>query len=160
MRNNRRPFGSDHIVLLLMLVLAAAYFFATEQIAELQMGDPLGPKAFPRILVVALLISAGMLFFEIRGKRSSTQEESLSSHAGPAHFILLSLIVAWTFIYFALFETLGYVIATTIFLLALTTYFNRGKWVANILSCTLFTVATYEIFRFLGVFLPKGLLPY
>ena len=56
---------TDRIILACTLVLAGVYFWATAQIPSLELGDPLGPKAFPRMLGVGLLIAAAMLLAEI-----------------------------------------------------------------------------------------------
>jgi putative tricarboxylic transport membrane protein len=58
-----------------------------------------------------------------------------------------------------MFEALGYVLATSIYLLVLTSYFNRGKWVANVLTSVLFSLISYLMFtKLLGVNLPPGIL--
>jgi putative tricarboxylic transport membrane protein len=60
-----------------------------------------------------------------------------------------------------LFERLGFIIATAVYLLALTTYFNRGKWIANISTSILFPVITYVMFtKGLGVSLARGVLSF
>jgi putative tricarboxylic transport membrane protein len=56
---------TDRIILVSIVVLTAVYFWATSQIPTLEIGDPLGPKAFPRLLGVGMLITAGMLLAEI-----------------------------------------------------------------------------------------------
>jgi putative tricarboxylic transport membrane protein len=68
-------------------------------------------------------------------------------------------VVVWISVYFAFFETLGYVVATSVFLLALMAWFNRGKWLANTLSAVLFSVGSYVMFAWLDVRLPQGILP-
>ena len=43
----------DRIIGVAALLLAAVYLYATAQIPTLEIGDPLGPKAFPRLLGIA-----------------------------------------------------------------------------------------------------------
>lgn len=70
-------------------------------------------------------------------------------------FVYLGLFTA----YAVLLIPLGFIVATTAFLLALTTIYNRGAWVRNILYSVLFTVTIYFAFKEgLGVFLPAGLI--
>ena len=57
---------TDRIVVVCAVLLAAVYFYATEQIPTLQIGDPMGAKAIPRLLGIALLVSAGLLWLESR----------------------------------------------------------------------------------------------
>jgi len=63
-------------------------------------------------------------------------------------------------VYFAVFETLGYVVATTLFLFPVMAWFNRGKWLANALSAALFSIGSYAMFTWLDVTLPGGVLPF
>ena len=70
-------------------------------------------------------------------------------------------MVVWTGLYIAVFERLGYVIATTIYLLALMAYFHPGRWITNILTSVLFCAGSYVMFNYvLGVNLAKGILPF
>lgn len=153
-------FHADHIVLVAALVLAAIYFYATEQFPVLEVGDPLGPKAFPRLLGAGLLIAAAMLFFEMRNARRLPENDEAEAETAPASWGLLAAVAVWTCVYFALFERLGYVLATTGYLLALMAYFNRGRWAANLFVSAGFSVLSYLMFNFLGTSLPQGLLPF
>ena len=50
--------------------------------------------------------------------------------------------------------------ATTIYLLPMMAWFNRGKWIANVASTVLFVAFTYFLFVKLEVRLPQGVLPF
>jgi putative tricarboxylic transport membrane protein len=153
---------ADRVILVCIAVLAAVYFYATAQIPSLEIGDPLGPKAFPRLLGIALVITGGMLAMEIWRARGKKVEESADAKPVDWHVIMvLGVVVVWTALYFSVFELLGYVIATSIYLLALMAYFHPGKWMANILSSVLFCVGSYVMFNHvLGVNLTRGILPF
>ena len=70
-------------------------------------------------------------------------------------------IAVWTAIYIATFEPLGFVLSTAIYLLVLTAYFNRNRWLMNVLTSVLFAVISYFMFtKLLGVNLPLGILPF
>jgi putative tricarboxylic transport membrane protein len=153
---------TDRLVLLATLVLAAVYFYATEQLPAMQVGDPLGPKAFPRLLGIGLLIAAALLYVEIRRKAreaTKTLDEPEAADDRPAWGLLAALVIS-TGVYFSLFEPVGYVLATAAYLVALMAYFNPGKWAVNTVSSVIFSVLSYLAFDFLGVSLPQGLLPF
>ena len=76
------------------------------------------------------------------------------------HIGMIAAIAAGTGLYYAAFEPLGYVVATTVYLVALTAWFNRGKWVANVLTSVLFAGLSYWMFVALDVRLPTGILPF
>ena len=73
---------------------------------------------------------------------------------------MIAAVTAWTAIYYALFDALGYIVATAIYLFALMAWFNRGKWMPNTLTSVLFCVLSYVMFVKLDVNLAKGILPF
>lgn len=153
---------TDKVIFVATLILAAVYFYATSQIPSLEIGDPLGPKAFPRLLGIGLLITAGILLMEILRARKAPPEADPNAVAEePPHWPLLAGVVAWTAAYFAVFTTLGFMISTSIFLLGMTAWFNRGRWKMNVLTSVLFSVGSYFMFtKLLGVTLAQGMLPF
>ena len=158
----------DRIIVVCTVVLALLYFYGASLIPSLQIGDPLGPKAFPYLIGIGLLVSAAWLLLETlqAGKADAADPQELAEHAnmGPEdnrHLLVIAGVVAWIAFYFALFEPVGFLLATPVSLLGLMVYFNRNKWVANVLTSVLFPVGIYFLFsKVLGVNLAKGLLPF
>lgn len=152
---------TDRVIIVCTLVVAALYLYATTYIPSIEIGDPLGPKAFPRLLGVCLLIAAGLLFVETwKERRRGEPQPEHSAARDFRHLWVIAVVVAWTAAYYAAFEKLGYVLATAGYLLALMAWFNRGRWLANILTSLLFSVLSYALFLRLDVSLPKGPLPF
>jgi putative tricarboxylic transport membrane protein len=152
---------SDRIILVCTIIIAVVYMLATTQIPSLEIGDPLGPRAFPHLLGIALLCSAGLLGWELWRDRKKSVEE----RGGPPDFnkhvlAVLGVVVVWTGIYYLIFERLGFILATIVFLLPLCAYFNRGKWIANVVTTILFSIGTYYLFVKLDVNLPQGILQF
>jgi putative tricarboxylic transport membrane protein len=150
---------ADRVIFVCTIVIAAVYFYATTLIPTLEIGDPLGPKAFPRLLGVCLLIAAGLFFLEMWKGRKAQQPPPAPGPRDLRHLWAIAGVTIWTGIYYAVFEKLGYVVATTIFLLALMAWFHRGKWLSNVLSTVLFSVLSFVMFVKLDVNLPRGLAP-
>ena len=152
---------ADRVIFVCIIILTAVYFYATQQIPSLEIGDPLGPKAFPRLLGIAMLFTAGLLFVEMwREKKNGARDGAPQKAEDWRHLKVIGAVVTWTAVYLSVFELLGYVLATTVFLIGLMAYFNRGKWVANSVTSVLFCVLSYKMFQLLGVTLPKGVLPF
>ena len=153
---------TDRVIFVCILVLAAVYFYATAQIPSLEIGDPLGPKAFPRMLGIGLLVTAGMLFMEMwKAKKTGEPKDEGAEPEDYHHYLIVGAAVLWTSLYFAVFEWLGYILSTAVYLIALTAFFNRGKWTANILTSVLFGFGGYVMFsKVLDVNLPHGILPF
>lgn len=152
---------ADRIIFVCTLVLAGVYFWATSKIPSLELGDPLGPKAFPNMLGAGLLIGAAMLLAEIiRGRRNAAASDGKSSKL-EAHHGVVAAVAAGTAAYIVAFEPLGYVISTAAYLLVLTHFFNKGRHLMNALTGVLFALFSYLLFtKALGVNLPAGILPF
>jgi putative tricarboxylic transport membrane protein len=156
---------ADRVIFVCILILAGGYFWATEKLPSLEIGDPLGPKAFPRLLTVALLVTAAILLFEIiRGRKPASSSSDLmppKASAENVSYPIVAGVVVWTFLFFLVFETLGYVIAGSIYLIALTSFFHPGKWMTNVTTSILFALGSYLMFvKVLGVNLARGILPF
>jgi putative tricarboxylic transport membrane protein len=149
---------TDRVILAVTVLIAVVYLYATTLIPSLEIGDPLGPKAFPRLLGAALLLAAVMLGFEIWGKKARAPGAPASELFSPAIISVLACVVIWTAAYYAVFDPVGFIISTAVYLLGLMVWFNRGKWLANVLTSVLFSVGTYTLFVKLDVSLPKGVL--
>ena len=113
---------ADRVIFVGILVLAGVYFWATSQIPTLEIGDPLGPKAFPRLLGIGLLISAAMLFAEmVKAKKGGPEAEPEAAEPqDTSTYKVVAGVVVVTGIFFALFEPLGYAISTSLFLMVMT----------------------------------------
>lgn len=147
----------DRIIGAAALLLAAVYLYATSQIPTLEIGDPLGPKAFPILLGICLILAAILLFIETLKKDRAAQEDR--PRESLRHLWLIGAVVVWTAIYFALFERAGYLIATVVYLVPMMAVFNRNRWVANVLTSLLWAGGSYALFvKVLGVSLPAGVL--
>jgi putative tricarboxylic transport membrane protein len=152
---------ADRVIFVCTIVIAAVYFYATTLIPTLEIGDPLGPKAFPRLLGVCLLIGAGLLFIEMWKDRGAAAPRPAA--IGPRdlrHLWVLAAVTVWTAAFYMVFEKAGYIVATSVYLLALMAWFNRCKWIANVMSAVLFGALSYIMFLKLDVRLPQGILPF
>ena len=149
---------TDRVILVCTVLVAVVYLYATTLIPTLEIGDPLGPKAFPFLLGLFLLIAAGLLGLEIFKERKTAA--SGGETADLRYLWVLAAVTAWTAAYYAAFERLGYVVTTSVYLLALMAWFNRGRWITNIASAVLFSALSYLLFVKLDVTLPKGILPF
>jgi putative tricarboxylic transport membrane protein len=152
---------TDRVIFVCTLIVAAVYLYATTLIPSLEIGDPLGPKAFPRLLGLGMLIAAGLLYIEMWKERRAHAVVEPEAGLWNRQFLwILLAVVVWTGLYYALLQSLGYIIDSAIYLFALMAWFNRGKWIANGLTAVLYSVLSYVMFVKLDVNLPKGILPF
>lgn len=153
---------ADRITIGCAVLLAAIYIYATAQFPVLEITDPLGPRVFPYLIGIGLLLSAGALLVQTlraRKARAGGQEQKTSREAQS--YLVIAAVTVWTIVYVAVFEWLGYAIATSIYLVGLMAWFHRSKWTSNIVTSVLFSFISFWVFtKMLSVSLPRGILPF
>jgi putative tricarboxylic transport membrane protein len=157
-----------------VIVGAIVYLYADYQIPVSRMGDSLGPRAFPALVGCGLLLAGALLLIEAFSKskkpehKAPVDAEPSAGHEPPAvltvrqrvhQSLILIAMVAWTILYYSVFEEVGYLIATVVFLGGLLSYFHRGHYRANLLTAVGFAVVVDLVFtHLLNVPLPAGIL--
>ena len=162
MGEEMRALRADIILAITIIAVAAIYLFMDAHLRSARIGDPLGPKAFPALVGGGLVLSAVLLLLETRKKRELLTDTRIEPRTAEEKHVIHVLIgmVAWTALYYYVFDRLGYLIATPIFIFGLLSYFNRGRHRMNAAIAGGFTLVVYMLFAvFLGVPLPSGLLP-
>ena len=156
---------TDRIIVVCILLLAAIYWFAIGQIREPLVGDPIGPRAIPKLLTIGLVVSALLLWVETLANKKSqdspSEPEPGSAQESGSRPVVIVAIVGGTLVYFFLFKWLGYALATAAYLFVLMSLFNPAKTTANALTALGFSLGSYLAFtRLFGAQLPAGLLPF
>lgn len=149
----------DLIIACATAVLGAAYLMATWSLQTVPIGDPLGPRAYPAMIGIGLLIAAAMIFLETRRTARAPVEDAEPPPLLPSRKVLAA--IAGTLLFVLLFEPLGFPLASSLYLFAMMTAFHPGRHVVNAAVAIGFTLAAYLLFQLLlGVFLPSGLLTF
>jgi putative tricarboxylic transport membrane protein len=153
---------ANYIAVVCFCVLAGIYLYAASLFPVMKSQDPMGPRVFPVLLGVLLLVGSVLLFLEtVRTRAQINKEEKVPQEGAAKPERVLWAVVAWTVIFLFAFEPLGYVVATTVYIFPLTIYFNAKKWWTNTITSLLFPIGVYVLFvKFLGVMLPKGVIPW
>src|SRR5687767_15922818 len=97
---------TDRVILICTIIIAAVNLYATTLIPSLEIGDPLGPKACPRLLGITLLIAAGLLFLEIWKERKQARPAPGEELATWRYAGVIIVVTVWTGIYYAVFDKL------------------------------------------------------
>jgi len=149
---------NDRNLAIFMVALCVAYLWGTTKVPVLEIGDPLGPRAFPYLVGVLGLITAVWLFVEIAARRRSASKAAAGETRHRPWAVFLTL--AWMAAFYTVLEPFGFVLSTFLFLLGLTCFFNRNRWVTNILVSAGFPLGVYFAFtKLLSISLPAGVLP-
>ncbi|ENW96067.1 MULTISPECIES: tripartite tricarboxylate transporter TctB family protein [unclassified Acinetobacter] len=115
--------------------------------------DSVGPRAFP-ILIMGL-ITASATYLTVR---PSIMFEPVELGWSKHLVFKIALCALALTLYAALFELLGFIIATTLLTIALGKLF-KGKTLPTIITACILGITTYYLFdRVLDVPLPMGLL--
>ena len=138
-------------------VLAAVYAWAATHLRVPSMGDPVGPRVVPYLIALGLALSCIAMVVEHVSRRGGTSDTDAKADSGVTTVALVtSGLLAG---YFLVFELAGFIVATAIFLLALLSVTNRGRWIANLVIAIVFPVAAYLLLAtLLGARLPAGIL--
>jgi putative tricarboxylic transport membrane protein len=155
------PASSPRSILLIITVvaagLAALYLIGARTIVAPVFTDPVGPRAFPTLIAGGLFASAIVMLIGYLQARRSGETEPASGWASFSWTV--PGVVVWTLAYLALFEWLGYVIATALYIVPLMMYFNRRRPLVNIVVGGGFSLASYVCLAvLLGAQLPTGTL--
>ncbi len=143
-----------------VIALALGYLYATYKLPVKDIGDPIGPQMFPYLIGIGTAICGIWILLEAIYKKQEVVDTTHADYVKPRPLAAVGIII-WAFIYFSLFEYLGFAISCSIFLIGMTSFFNRGKHKTNISVSLIFSFSVYILFtQLLDVKLAPGPLPY
>jgi len=137
---------------ILAFALGVTYSIQAYMLPLATVGSPTAPKVFPLILGIAMtLLGLNMTIQEI--KKGGLRQEKASKDENVKAIIYTSLICL---LYAIIYNKLGYVISTFIFLELILALFNgKEKWKVNTIVSLAFSIVVYLIFtKLFGVMLP------
>jgi len=146
---------TDVISALTLLGLALAALF---EASKLPFGKLISPQAgfFPLILAIFLSIFSLVLMAHAIGE---TKKEFGASRAGSAIWKKIVLAVGALVVFGVLFESLGYIISTFLFIAFLLRAVEQQKWSLVVVVAFFTSLATYLVFGLLlNTPLPGGIL--
>jgi putative tricarboxylic transport membrane protein len=161
------PVGRGELVFSIILALCG---IAIVVVGELTIGygsavgDLLGPRAFPRMVGTALTLTAGAAaVMSIRSRLKGSPPANFGATEDepgiPASAITAFIVIGMTFLYAATFSSLGYLLATPLYLFVTLWVLRVRTVVSLVIVCVVMPIFLYYIFaEMLGVLLPAGLL--
>lgn len=137
--------------------LGLLMFLNTFTMSFMMLADDPGPRLLPRVVSIALILCGiGLAFYKSEGAKQLTFKLNENSKRMVISFIALLA-------YALLFNVIGYIISTFVFLSFLTWYLTKEKDKATIwkslINGFVVTAIIYVVFsQLLNVILPAGLL--
>ncbi len=165
-----RPHLPDAVAALAVVLLGAWWLWQSNGLREGPGYAAVGPRTFPIIIAVGLLGGgAALALAAVRGSRSDraaaipadttdVAAETEAEDAAPsADWPTLLATAGVLAVYLALFQPLGFVIASTALMAAGARVLGSRAWRRDLLSGLAVSLVTFLIFtRLLGLELPTG----
>ncbi len=146
---------------LFAFVLGAAYLAATLLLPEVTAGDEVGPKLFPVIVSVVMMLSGGALVVADRKERAGKSGEAFSLRFVQERdvWVRIALTMVCGILYGMVLDWLGYVIATILFMFVVASFINVRRHLENAIISISFSLVSFGVFAMLlKLSLPRGLL--
>ncbi|WP_211655219.1 tripartite tricarboxylate transporter TctB family protein [Planococcus alpniumensis] len=142
---------------LLIFIVAAVYLYLSFQLPSYEYA-PIDADVIPKGLGILLLVLSVFLFFS---RVVETDAEKAKRDIPKKELGVIAAVFAMIFVYILLFETIGFIITTSLFIFFCSWFLGYRAWKTNILVSLLFPIVMYAIFVFaLGIVLPRGILPF
>jgi putative tricarboxylic transport membrane protein len=118
---------------------------------------PLGPRVFPVVVSTAMILLGVLLIVEtLRGadhlvEDHVTEERRSSDHKQAAFVVVLLIVYSW------LFERIGYILATVLFLPAAARVLGSRRPLRDVIVAVVIAGAAFKLFTdLLSIDLPEG----
>lgn len=145
------PLGGDRIAALLFLGVVLVYGWGGTQLTASLQGDVIGPAFFPRLLTVLGILLGILLFVQgvpVAAKDNAGEEGSDITALVPAAMLLAYALV---------FESLGFLLATPLFLVITFRYLGHSSWAGIFGYSAAVTAVVFVLFQYLlDIRLPLG----
>lgn len=144
---------------IITIAVGLTYTIMAFNFPDATIGRPLEPKIFPIMLGIALtILGLALLIEELikNSKNKDTNKETIKLNFGN-NGKKIAITVVNAIIYALLFNILGYILSTIIFLeVELLIFGGLKSWKISTIVSVLFSVIAFLIFNtLLGVYLPK-----
>ncbi|WP_263770187.1 tripartite tricarboxylate transporter TctB family protein [Propionivibrio soli] len=146
---------------LVSLIVGIIYFIATKNLPESAVSDPIGPRAFPYIISV-LMIIVGLALVLKREKLTEKNKAVIFKLPEEKELVRDIAYTCVAGVVFGLIlEPVGYLISTLMFMTALMFITNGRRILYNLSIGLVFSLTTYGLFfGLLDVSLPRGVLSF
>lgn len=143
----KKTYGEIGVSLGIALLAIIFYVFADFK----QTANPVdpGPAFFPKMIaVITIVLCAGHIIPLLMKKTEKSSKEKVSDDATDPKLIFLYVLgtLALTIIYILLFESINYIVLTTLFLFAIMFLLGIRKWKVLINVAFLYAIISYFLY--------------
>lgn len=143
-------------IALVLFLLAVGYLILSYKLPSFPY-TPVDADVIPKGLGWLLIaLSIGLYF----SKDSETEEQKARRNIPKKEIFVIIAVFAMVFIYITLFEFVGFIVMTAIFIFFCSWFLGYKKHITNIIVSICFSFFMYSIFVYLlEIKLPQGILP-
>ena len=141
------------------VLLGTVYTAQAWALPRATIGTPLGPVLFPLILGAGMTVFGVLLLVQeyVRLKKPSSESKKTVSFTMTVFGRSIAVVTGFCVLYVILFERIGYVLSTFLFLGAVLLLFNgKSRWKISLIVAVCFSVGVYVLFgSVLSIQLPR-----
>ena len=146
---------------LVSLILGVIYFFATQNLPESAVSDPIGPKVFPTIVAVGMILVGVLLVLKKEVLTEKNKAVVIKWPDDKEVVINIAYTCVAGLIFGVILEPVGYLISSFLFMTAMMFITNGLRVIYNCAIGLVFAFSTYGLFFvLLEVSLPRGILAF
>ena len=156
MESNRKT-NFDALVGIVVALGGLIYLLAAYNLPRSTVGAPLSPSYFPFILGGILVILGILLFLQsnLAQSKESLKDIKNMGEKEKANSKLIAITCVACIAYGVIFNTLGFVVSTFIFIEFMLYLTNKKEMLKNSIVSLCFSIGIYILFsNFLGIILP------
>ncbi|MDF2531990.1 MAG: transporter [Clostridia bacterium] len=145
---NSKAFNRNAAII--FMVIGAFFVFESRTISQSSLGSKVGPNIFPMGLgSILILLSIRLLYETFKSKVDKKSNGGLLNKK-------MSSVIAAIIVYIFIFEPLGYIISTFLFLTAMFLIMDRTKVGKSVLISLVFSISIYYLYvnLFMGTLPP------
>lgn len=146
------------------IALGGAYLALVLSMRVGDVEDPVGPRMFPLMIAIGILLTGIAMWFEPAGKPAAAPAAPIDDAERALRrnqAIAVAGVAAGAVAFMLLMQPLGFFTVATLLMLGMLTAFNRGRHGLNVAVAVGVSAVLYiGLKRYLGVALPSGILPF
>jgi len=147
----------DTLIGLSSIILGLLYTYKTLGLPRASIGNPMAPLYFPLSLgVLMILMGIIAILVEMSKKTNLEDKKEIKEEKDKSYVKLIVGTVIASIIYTVLFDKIGFIISTLLFLSFILFMVNgKDKWITNLLVSVLFSFSVWYIFeKLINISLP------
>lgn len=143
---------------IITIAIGIAYTIMTFKLPDASIGVPFEPKIFPAILGISFIILGIALLIDDTIKNSKKEKKETVHFSIGNNGKKIAVTIVNAVVYAILFNIIGYVFSTIIFLeVELLIFGGLKAWKVSTIVAILFSIIAFLIFNvFLGIYLPRS----